>query len=229
MLLIIYYIQYKYSMFSLKPCKDGNIFFCPKPPKPTKQIILSCPPDRYLKDIPCRPNISTKGMLIKTEYTDPCNFSCSNKKSGFIIETFDGECIVPINFEEFCLDKAGCDGELVAVVYEDVSDHYTSPLGTPVRILQALKLWKGEIRTAVGKVRLAPALDSNGNKYFQILDTRSSVQVTLIPIHTMGISDDFSYMMSLIGSTISITYMDYSVETSSRCGIPITILTLTVQ
>lgn len=212
-------------MFSRKPCKKGSIYCCPKPPRPTKQIFIkTCKPDPFLYDIPCRPNTTINGKLIKTEYTDPCN----NEQSGFIIETFEGECLVPINFEELCLNVSGCDGLLVTIVYEDVSDFYTSCLGRPVRLLRALKLWKGEVRAAEGVVRVSPVLDSNGDQFFQIVDTRQEVQVVLIPVHTMGVSDDLSYMASLVGSTVSIKYVDFSTENpNKRCGIPITIIELT--
>jgi hypothetical protein len=212
-------------MFSLKPGKDGNIFDCPKPPKPKRQVILKlCPRDPYLQDTSCRPNTAIGGMLIKTEYTDPC---CRDK-SGFIIETFDGECVVPINLECFCLNLTGDDRELVSVIYEDVSDHYCSTLGRPVRLLKALRLWKGLIRSAQGVVRLAPTTDGNGQPYHQILDVREEVTIELIPVHTMGVANDFAYMTSLEGETVNITYVDFGKERPDRCGIPITIIDLEV-
>ena len=146
-------------MFSLKPGKDGCVFDCPKPAKPKKQVILKlCPPDPYIQDTSCRKNIAVLGMLIKTQYKDPC----CREKTGFIIETANAECIVPINLECFCLNLTGDDRELVNVVYEDVSDHYCSTLGRPARLLRILRTWKGQIRSAEGLVRVAPTTDSNG-------------------------------------------------------------------
>jgi hypothetical protein len=213
-------------MFALKPGKDGNIFDCPKPPKPTRQVILKlCPRDPYLRDTSCRPNTSISGQLIKTKYTDPC----CKEKEGFIIETFDGDCLVPINLECFCLNETGDDRELVTVIYEDVSDHYCSKLGKPVRLLKALRMWTGLIRTAVGVVRRAPKLDSNGMPYHQIVDVREEVQIELIPVHTMGVADDFAFMCELEGETVDITYVDFGKEDPShQCGIPITVIDLEV-
>lgn len=212
-------------MFSLRPGKDGNVFDCPKPPKPKRQVILKlCPRDPYIQDTSCRPNTAIGGMLIKTQYTDPCG-RC---QSGFIIETFAGDCVVPINFENFCLETTGDDRELVSIVYEDVSDHYNSQLGRPVRLLRALRVWKGLIRSAQGLVRVAPTLDGDGQPYHQIIDVREDVIIELIPVHTMGVANDFAYMSSLVGETVSITYVDFGKERSDRCGIPITIIDLEV-
>lgn len=210
-------------MFSLKPGKDGNVFDCPKPCPPKKQVILkTCPRDPYIQDTSCRPNTSIYAMLIKTKYTD----ECGNPKCGFIIETFDGDCVVPINFECFCINLTGDDRELINVLFEDVSDHYCSGLGRPVRVLKANRLWTGEIRTAVGTVRRA--VDSNGQTYHQIVDGREleETSVVLIPIHTMGVNDDFAFMTSLEGDIVSITYVDFGKERPGRCGIPITIIDL---
>jgi len=212
-------------MFSLKPGKDGNIFDCPKPPRPTKQVILKlCPRDPYMQDVSCRPNTSISGMLIKTEYTDPC----CNDKTGFLIETFDGECLVPINLDSFCLNVTGDDRELISFIYEDVSDHYCSSLGRPVRLLKALRLWKGLIRNAQGVVRVAPTVDNNNQSYHQIIDSRQDVTIEFIPVHTMGVADDFAYMTSLVGQTVNIIYVDFGKERTDRCGIPITIIELEV-
>lgn len=212
-------------MFSLRPGKDGNVFDCHKPSRPKKQVILKlCPRDPYIQDTSCRPNTAIGGMLIKTQYTDPCG----NCQSGFIIETFNGECVVPINFECFCLEMTGDDRELVSIVYEDVSDHYSSQLGRPVRLLRALRVWKELIRTAEGVVRLAPSLDGDGQPYHQIIDDREEVSIVLIPIHTMGVANDFAFMSSLEGETITIMYVDFGKERSDRCGIPITIINLDV-
>ena len=225
-------------MFSLKPGKDGNINDCPKPAKPTKHIIFkTCPRDPYIRDASCRSNTSTRGMLIHTTYTDCVKNKCYHgsrngcdckevTKGGFIIETFDGECIVPVNFDCFCLNVTGNDRELVQVLYEDVSDHYTSGLGMPVRLLKANRLWRGSIRNATGVVRLSPSTDSNDDPYHQIIDSRGGVNVYYIPVHTMGVSNDFAYMSSLEGKTVTVCYVDNGKETSERCGIPITVIDL---
>lgn len=211
-------------MFSLRPGKDGNIFDCPKPPKPQRVELRLCPRDPYLTDISCRENTVIRGMLIKTTYCDPCE----GEQTSFIVETFDGDCIVPINLECFCINLTGDDKELVMVTFEDVSDHYFSKLGRPVRLLKITRLWKGEIRTAFGLVRRAPSLDADGEPYFQIIDSRSldASHISYIPIHTMGVSNDYSFMDALVGQEVSITYVDYDKESPDRCGIPITIIDL---
>lgn len=210
-------------MFSLKPGKDGNVFDCPKPCPPRKQIIFkTCPRDPYIQDTSCRPNTSISAMLIKTKFFD----ECGKPECGFIIETFDGDCVVPINFECFCINLTGDDRELISVLFEDVSDHYCSSLGRPVRVLKVSRLWTGEIRTARGTVRRVT--DSNGNIYHQIVDDREfdEAAVYLIPIHTMGVTDDCAFMTSLEGDEVSITYVDFGKERPERCGIPITIIDL---
>jgi hypothetical protein len=212
-------------MFSLKPGKDGNINDCPKPKKPQKQIIFKlCPRDPYLQDTSCRPNTATRGMLIETCYVDVCG----DKKVSFLIETFEGECVVPINIDCFCLNLTGDDKELVTLIFEDVSDHYCSSLGRPIRLLKFDRLWKREIRSAEGVVRLS--MDTNGDPYHQIVDAREmdSSSVVLIPKHTMGVSDDFAYMTSLEGTVVSIVYVDCGKEVPKKCGIPITIIELVV-
>lgn len=232
-------------MFSLRPGKNGNINDCPKPRKPTKQVILKlCPKDPYLMDVSCRPNTAIRGMLREVCYTVPCDpckpckpcipckpcNPCENKQTGFIIELFNGEHVVPVNIDRFCIKTTGYDLELVTILYENVSDHYCSPLGRPVRLLKISMLWKGETRTAEGIVRLAPYLDINGYTYHQIIDTRNldGSNVSLIPVHTMGVTDDYAYMTSLEGKTVSITYVDYDKETPDRCGIPVTIIDLSI-
>jgi hypothetical protein len=214
-------------MFSLRPGKDGNIFDCPKPKKPQRVELRLCPRDPNLIDIGCRTNTVVRGMLIKTDYCDPCE----GEQTSFIVETFDGDCVVPINLECFCIQLTGDDRELVTITYEDVSDHYCSKLGKPVRLLKITRLWKGEVRTAVGQVRRAPSLDANGEPYFQIIDSRSldGSHVSFIPIHTMGVSNDEAFMISLLGKEVSIVYSDFGKESPGRCGIPITIIELDVN
>lgn len=211
-------------MFSLKPGKDGNLDDCCKPKPKKKQIILkTCPRDPYIRDASCRPNTSVRGMLIKKTYKDKCG--CSE---AFIIETFDGECVVPINFDDFCLNLTGDDKELVNILFEDASDHYCSKFGRPIRLLKANRLWKGEVRTAIGLVRLSPKPDADNLQYHQILDIREleNSSVTFIPIHTMGVSNDFAFMSNLEGKEVSIVYVDYDKESPKRCGIPIVIIEL---
>lgn len=213
-------------MYSLKSGKDGNIFDCPpKNVKPKKQILVrTCPPDPYLRDTSCRPNTTSNGRLIETTYKNKCGEECK----GFVIETFDGECLVPINFECFCLNLTGDQDDLVSIIHEDVSDHYCSDLGRAVRLIRAARLWKGLVRTARGTVRCA--MDTYGNIYHQIVDSREldGANVVLIVVHTMGVSNDLAYMSDLEGQTVDITYVDFGVERPGRCGIPITILQLEV-
>ena len=193
----------------------------------TIKIIKCCPRQPCILDNTRRPNKYEKGVvhiITDTSY-NRCS-KCTHCK--FIIENFSGEILMPVNFNDFCLYRDLKDGDVVSYTREDVSKCCRSIYGKPIKLVRINRVWKRMIREAIGTVRVAPCPSANGQTYHQILDTRTNVQVTLIPNHTIGVppSNDFQFINLLVGCTVQLTYVDDGEENNERCGIPIVILTI---
>lgn len=175
-------------------------------------LIRKCQTPKFVEKVTSDPNGSGQGVIVEVEYIDTCN--CSNVcKKSLAIETLDGLMLVPVNANTFCLNQGGKRvGQLVSLEYEDVSHAYNSPFGIPVRIIKLLN-YNPLVRTATGIVE-------QKDGYVRLLDTSADIEVSLIIEYVMGLNS----VQDLIGSTIDITYVDVGVESSDRCGIPITIL-----
>lgn len=230
--------------------------YCNHPKTPANVIIKPCPPRPYIGRSACRSNISDRAIIryIPCEILecnnnhDKCHNKCNkNKGSTFVLETFSGMFLYPMNLDRFC-DYTFNDGEIVAVEAEDMSSvTCVSDLcvdAVPVKLFKILRTWKGLIHEATGTVSLE--VDSNGNEYYMLTQTNSLVTsdpyfklvnntllfntvVTHFEIFTItGQEDPLETLASLVGKTIKVTYVDYGKETRTRIGAPIVITKYTV-
>jgi len=216
-----------------------------KPDRKPFTTIKACPKPPYIKDSICNPNIYDRALIRHTP--DSLKFEVKPK---FLIETFSGLILCPINLKKFC-GYDFKDGEIVAVEAEDLSkvickkDYGNFDDLIPVQLFKIKRVSPLLIHEATGIVTLE--VDSNGIPYHMLTeitnppDTKPFIKTTenilfYEPIviryeiyNIMNVQNPEAVMKGLEGTSITATYVDYGEETKERIGLPIVITQYTTN
>lgn len=216
---------------------------CCGPKECNGKIIKVCPPAPYVQRSACRATISDRAVIRYIPDNIACNLSVK-----FVLETFSGLVLLPMNFDRFCgLDFN--DGEIVAVEAEDLSSVVCETEvcfnATPVKLFKIMRTWKGQIHEATGVVSLET--DTTGAQYYMLTETTDltltdpyfrevynrllfdKIVIRYEIFNIMGQEDSSQTMANLVGKTIHTTYVDYGKETRKRIGLPIVITKFTIE
>jgi hypothetical protein len=210
-----------------------------KEPQPFIEIKC-CPKKPFIVDVKCNPNIYDRAVVRKVP-TSEINIL----RTTFVLETFRGPILHPINADVFCGYNTLKEGDIVAVEGEDLSETCTSPINAiPTKLFTLRKTSKYVIHNSTGTLSIA--IDKKGLQYFKFTEvfdqklTRSTFVLTenrlkFDPIYIyydvfnlMGVEDANATLTSLLGKNITIKYVDYGEETSDKCGAPIVIVEYTI-
>lgn len=238
---------------------------CPK--IRTKQMILFDPTFKLPPPKPCSQKYSDLGIIRFNKYHCPNNqanqFNQHNQYNSlgdfkkqtnldnqiidgfltsrkYIIESFNGDIIVPCN-ENFFKGDNFTEGDVVNYYAQDFSDTYskTSKNYIIVDIIQINFWWKGNIRQETGKI--VKLKDTNDIEYYALkawhvigknkqymkyrVDNQflAPIEIVYEIFNVMGVNDPKLVLESLLNQDVQITYVDYGMETPERNGQPIVI------
>jgi hypothetical protein len=222
-------------------------YCAPKVCKPLIEIKV-CPPQPYIRDNACKPNIYDRAIIRVLSPDNGCGKKqchLEQVKPRFVLETFHKSLILcPLNLHRFC-GYDFKDGEIVAVEAEDMLCPPSQeticcvPGAISVKLFNIKRTWKLEIRHLQGIVQAA--VDNNDIPYHIITEVTdlsqgdptfamtenvlltSPIVIYYELVNIMGQVDAEATMVSLEGKTISATYVDYGTETPDRLGLPIVV------